>query len=197
MRCRMFLSRIFVCGAILFGLAPRLFGQEQEASLQVKEPLMYCASLMAVGYAALVAAEEVPRPSWHKFKQAYRSGPVWDDDSAVYNFILHPLWGSETYLRARTAEWGIPGSIAFSQACSFVWEYAYEAWSQHPSTQDLLFTAGLGWIIGEGRYRLKQKLAPAQAWLVDPMYTLLEHLEVVRAPAGARDACRIGLRWEI
>lgn len=128
-------------------------------------------------WVALVASGEADdSPSWSNFKGAWKSGPERDDDSPVYNLVLHPLWGSETYLRAREANMGIAGSFGFSMGASITWEYLFESWTEHPSSQDLLLTTGIGWMIGELRYRVKQMLGEDRDWLVDPIHEGLEHV---------------------
>ncbi|MCP4669010.1 MAG: DUF3943 domain-containing protein, partial [Deltaproteobacteria bacterium] len=133
------------------------YGEEMKSdAIDFKKPVFYALSFMAVGYGSLVLSHQVGDPSFDNFKKAFTGGPKRDDDSFVFNYVLHPLWGSETYLRAREGNFGMIGSIAFSMAASATWEFLIESWSQAPSTQDLIFTTGIGWIIGEARYRLKQ-----------------------------------------
>jgi hypothetical protein len=145
--------------------------------LEIKYPLVYSTSLMAVGLPVLMVADVFDDgPSLRNFERAWTSPPRWDDDSPVFNFVLHPLWGSETYLRAREGNWGVPGSIAFSFAMSFTWEYLYEAWVTHPSTQDLIFTTGLGAPLGELRYQLKRRTSDRTDWFLDPIHKTFEHV---------------------
>ena len=106
--------------------------------------------------------------------------PREDDDGDFVNYVLHPLMGSETYLRAREGDFGIPGSIGFSLAASLTWEYAVESWTEHPSAQDIFVTTGVGWLIGEIRYRLKQYAIDngLSYVLVDPIWAALEYFAV-------------------
>ena len=147
--------------------------------IDFQKPVFYSLSFMAVGYGSLVLSDQLAEPSSNNFKNAFRSGPKIDDDPFFFNYMLHPLWGSETYLRAREGNFGMIGSIAFSMAASATWEFLIESWSQPPSTQDLIFTTGIGWIIGEARYRLKQISDPKYHWLIDPINTALEHIRIV------------------
>jgi hypothetical protein len=153
---------------------------EEELStppLDIKYPVFYSTGLMAVGLPLLMAADVFDEgPSVRKFERAWTSPPEWDDDSHFFNFVLHPLWGSETYLRAREGNWGVPGSVAFSFAMSVTWEYFFEAWVEQPSTQDLIFTTGLGAPLGELRYRLKRRTSDRMDWFLDPIHKTLEHV---------------------
>ena len=101
-----------------------------------KKPLIYTSSMMVVGYGLLVGTGEIDGPSHTDFKDAFSHDPEWDDDSDLYNYVLHPLWGSETYLRAREANFGKWGSFLFALVASTFWEFFIESWSQLPSQQD-------------------------------------------------------------
>jgi hypothetical protein len=152
----------------------------------VGRTVAYTLSMMAVGYGLLVVSEEVDDPDDDDFDGSFEGWPEPDDDDWHYNYVLHPLWGSETYLRAREADFGIAGSIGYSMASSLVWEYLIESWSEHPSTQDLLLTTGVGWLLGEARYTLKQRTEPKWHWLLDPIVTALSHIGIrlTKEPTG-------------
>jgi hypothetical protein len=130
---------------------------------------------MAVGYGTLLLTGESDYPSYTRFKRSYNSWPKRDPDSWAYNYVAHPLWGSETYLRAREGNFGMIGSIAFNMAASLFWEYLVESWSEHASIQDLIITTGAGFILGEIRYRIKNNIDPDYYFIIDPINTLLEH----------------------
>ncbi len=148
--------------------------------IHIGKPYQYTAGLMAVEfYVLLMLNEHDSDPHIDNFKNAYRDKPRCDDDNALYNFILHPLMGSETYLRARRANYGIPGSIVFSYGASATWEYLIESWTEHPSLQDLIFTSGIGWIFGELRYfLLNNRMSNDLHWLLDPVNIIAEHFYV-------------------
>jgi hypothetical protein len=148
-------------------------------TVEWRKPVFYTTGGLAVQWAVLVASGEADSsPSFDNFKDAWRSGPEPDDDSAVYNLVLHPLWGSETYLRAREANMGIAGSFGFSLGASITWEYLFESWTEHPSRQDLVLTTGIGWLIGELRFRLKQVIDEDVHWLIDPIDEGLEYVGI-------------------
>lgn len=149
-------------------------------AIDIKTPVTYTALLMAADFAVLVAIDDTEDDiSFENFKDTWSDpAPRDDDDSFWYNLVLHPLMGSETYLRAREGDWGVGGSIAFTFGASLTWEYLVESWTEHPSKQDLLYTTGLGWILGEIRYNLKQnciKKNKSYFW-VDPIWATLEHM---------------------
>lgn len=147
-----------------------------EDVVEWKKPIAYTLGGMGIQFVTLVATRQADDdPSFGNFKDAFSDGPRRDDDSALYNFVLHPLWGSETYLRAREANMGMLGSFGFSLGASVTWEYLIESWTEHPSSQDLVYTTGIGWMLGELRYRLKQRGDEGTRWWVDPIHTGLEH----------------------
>lgn len=150
-------------GAILSGYEPN--------------PSVYSLSFMGIELSLLCAGGKYT-PSYNTFKNGFKRPPEWEHDPFIFNYILHPLWGSETYLRARESEYGVAGSIAFSMGASIVWEYLVESWIKHPSTPDLIFTTGIGWGIGELRYYMKQMLSSGNRWWIDPLYSVLKSIRV-------------------
>ena len=114
----------------------------------------------------------------HHFRDGFRRAPVWDDDDAGYNYVLHPWVGSEYYLVARNRGWSAGGSVLYSAALSTFYEYGPENLIQQPSANDLLITPLVGSVVGEARFRLKQRLLDSRrpirggralAALIDPM----------------------------
>ena len=147
--------------------------------IQISKPYLYTAGLMAVEFFGLLMLNEHDSdPDIKNFKNAYRDRPRPDDDTAFYNLFLHPIMGSETYLHARKHNYGIAGSIIFSFGASFAWEYLVESWTEHPSLQDLIFTSGIGWILGEMRYYFLKKMKRKSRWILDPVSYFIEHFNV-------------------
>ena len=164
-----------------------------------QEPALYSLRIMSVGIAGLVGFNlHDEDPSFENFKRALTSStPQSDDDSALFNLVLHPLWGSETYLRARSSGMNVAHSFSFSMTASVVWEYLIESWTEHPSSQDLVFTTGIGWLIGETRYQLLQQLDVEQHMWVDPLYSLLGHVDVsANVSADGEYTPRVGIGWD-
>ncbi len=153
--------------------------QPPAPKITFKKPVLYSLSFMTIGFGGFVAAGILENsPGVDNFVKAFTSPPQLDDDPPLFNLVLHPLWGSETYLRAREAHFGVPGSIAFSFGASVTWEYFFESWAQQPSVQDLIITPGVGWMIGEARYYLKKSLDPKNYWWIDPINTTLEYFNI-------------------
>lgn len=162
--------------------------EERDPPIDWRKPVVRSGSLMLVGIAGLHALGETDNdPDFEIFKEAFQSGPKKDDDGIGYNLVLHPLWGSETYLRAREGHMGILGSIGFSMGASVFWEYFIESWTEHPSSQDLVYTTGIGWLLGELRYRLKLRTGPKAHRWIDPIDTFLKHVRFVPLRDGSGD----------
>ncbi|MCQ2935613.1 DUF3943 domain-containing protein [Helicobacter pylori] len=84
-----------------------------------------------------------------------RMGPKLDNDSFIFNEILHPYFGAMYYMQPRMAGFSWMTSAFFSFITSTLfWEYGLEAFVEVPSWQDLVITPLLGSILGEGFYQL-------------------------------------------
>ena len=144
------------------------------------EPALYSARVMSMGLAGLVSLDLHDQdPSVDNFLNALRSPkPRPDDDGPMFNFVLHPLWGSETYLRARDADMTVAESFSFSMSASIAWEYLIESWTEHPSSQDLIYTTGIGWMLGELRYQLLQIDDERYRPIADPLNSALKHVNM-------------------
>ncbi len=98
-------------------------------------------------------------PMWERYVNNIKEGPVWDHDHWAINYIGHPVSGSAYYVWARGNGLSWKESAAVSVLMStFFWEYGWEALGEVPSIQDLIFTPLIGSMMGEGAYRLKQKI---------------------------------------
>jgi hypothetical protein len=91
-------------------------------------------------------------------KRTFTLPPVWDNDSAVWNYGVHPIMGSFSYLayRNKHAHWA--EAFAGAAVNSFIYEYIIAGATQQPSINDLLVTPVLGSLLGEGIYQLKKRL---------------------------------------
>ena len=171
---------------------------EEPVCCQLCYPFLYSVTLFVPGLLALNILIE-PDETWHEFSfknflNAYKSPPRDDHDSWVFNFLLHPLWGSETYLRARMNGCTWWQSWLFSNAMSLLWEYGFESWNEHPSIQDLLITGNIGSLLGEMRYRALipiKKMKPSflqgsLIFILDPIQTMVNGVVYVFSlPAGS------------
>lgn len=168
-----------------------------------QEPVYYSARVMSMGLAGLVAFDlHHSDPSIENLKSVLEDpAPRADEDGAIFNLVLHPLWGSETYLRARRADMGILGSFAFSMGASTVWEYFVESWTEHPSQQDLIYTTGIGWMIGEVRHQALNSLSERHGRWVDPLYYALNkfrfNVEYSEGGYYEADAPMLSVSWDI
>jgi hypothetical protein len=108
-------------------------------------------------------------------------GPKWDTDHWLWNYVAHPVAGSEYYLLARNREGTWWQSGLYALAMSTFWEYFTEAYYERPSRQDLLITPLAGTLLGELRWQGKKALrrGPPARWktvltvAIDPMDALL------------------------
>jgi hypothetical protein len=93
------------------------------------------------------------------FADAWTRPPVWDTDTIVANYVLHPIMGAEAYLTVRNRGYGPIGSFLFATGVSVAWEYLFEAWVERPSAQDLLTTSPIGSLQGELRFQVRRRVA--------------------------------------
>ncbi len=163
--------------------AEHIFAPEsKERRRSLAYPVSYMLTAHLIGIIGLNAMDRedtgFSRPSARNFSQAWSEGPKFDDDEWYFNYLAHPLWGSETYLRARSEGFDSFGSFLFSTGSSVLWEFGFESWSVRPSIQDLLLTSSTGALIGEFRYKVKQHLMAAPepnlylVALIDPLQAL-------------------------
>jgi hypothetical protein len=96
---------------------------------------------------------------YHRFADAFRGPPTWDEDTAFWNYWVHPWMGSEWYLAARNRAGNPWGCMAYSAALSAWYEYVPGNMLQQPSATDLIVTPLTGVVLGEARYRLRRWLA--------------------------------------
>jgi len=107
---------------------------------------------------------------------------VWDDDEWWINYIGHPYFGATYYIRARERGFGEFGSFAYAALLSACYEYGIEAFFEHPSYQDLIFTPVGGYLLGKFVFepiRDMIKVKPQLKWydhagliLTDPLGAL-------------------------
>jgi len=92
------------------------------------------------------------------YKRTFTLPPVWDTDSLVWNYAVHPVMGSFSYLayRNRRAHWA--EAFAGTAINSAIYEYIIAGATQQPSINDLIVTPVLGSLLGEGIYQLKKQL---------------------------------------
>ena len=161
--------------------------QIEESARSLDYPIRYVLSYQLVGLAYLNALDRditnFDTFSFDTFKEGFSRGPEDDGDGVFWNYIMHPLWGSETYLRARSQNYEWWESFLFSAASSIVWEYGFENWVTHPSTPDLIITPLAGSVLGEFRFLLKKHILQSDykhqktyLILIDPLQSFTEFL---------------------
>ena len=167
----------------------------RDTNVDLKKPIIYTATLMAVDLTFLIVTGMADSdPSIRNFRRGFKKGPAPDEDHWFTNYVLHPLMGSESYLRAREGGLGWFGSFLFSTVASFTWEFLYESWIERPSTQDLLVTSTFGSLLGEIRYQLKQKADRKYYWFIDPIDTFFVSLKKTR---NGKTQAVVGITWDL
>jgi hypothetical protein len=157
---------------------PEIFKTEYKERIIDKVPEQYRQMVIEMAYVQVMGAammaliyalpedvnnwnkEELKNtPMWQRYKDNIKAGPVIDHDSWAINYIGHPLSGSAYYVWARenNMNWKQAAGVSVFMS-TFFWEYGWEALGEVPSIQDLIFTPLIGSIIGEGAYRLKNKI---------------------------------------
>ena len=90
---------------------------------------------------------------------AWTTGPVWDHDKAVTNYLYHPYAGSFYYNLVRSKGASVISSFGYTFIGSTLFEYVTEAMFEHPSIQDLFMTPVGGSVFGEAVYRLTIRMS--------------------------------------
>jgi len=92
------------------------------------------------------------------YKRTFTLPPVWDRDSISWNYGVHPIMGSFSYLsyRNRKAHWA--EAFAGAAVNSAIYEYIIAGGTQQPSINDLIITPLAGSLLGEGIYQLKKHI---------------------------------------
>ena len=150
-------------------------------------PVLYVLAYHSLGIGILGSLDQEDTnfsgPSIDNLRDAWSNGPKPDDDEWYFNYVAHPLWGSETYMRARSGGYDALSSFLFSSGASLLWEFGFESPFQRASTQDLLITSTTGSLLGEVRFRLKRHLLASDtrtgrvlAVVIDPLQSFTEQV---------------------
>ncbi len=75
---------------------------------------------------------------------------VFDHDEPVWNWLIHPLSGSQLFLYYRASGYSRPDSLALSFLSSTLFELTVEIYTEPASIQDLYQTPVLGSVLGLG-----------------------------------------------
>ena len=98
------------------------------------------------------------KPNFFGLKRTFSTGPSFDYDNFFFNYIAHPIDGSEFYLAARNRKLTWWQSFAYATAVSCVFEFFIESAYEGASWQDLWITPVSGSVIGELRWQAKKAL---------------------------------------
>lgn len=102
------------------------------------------------------ALQRVP-PFTRWYRHIFKSGPEWDHDNAIFNYILHPYAGAAYFMAARSCGFSFWRSMLYSACVSTIgWEFGVEACMERPSYQDLVITPVVGSLLGELCYKGKR-----------------------------------------
>ena len=123
------------------------------------------------------------KPNFYGLKRTFSHGPSFDYDNYFFNYIAHPIDGSEFYLVARNRELTWWQSFAYAAAVSAVFEFGIESAYEGASWQDLWITPVSGAVIGELRWQAKKSLENPHTG--KPTGTLNKLLYVVVDPLDA------------
>ncbi|HEY4240942.1 MAG TPA: DUF3943 domain-containing protein [Kofleriaceae bacterium] len=109
-------------------------------------------------------------PSWaDKFSlRAVR----FDTNPFYVNAVRHPITGAADYLDARSNNFGVLGSLAFTFGTGFMWEYFVETY-EDPAINDLIMNPVGGIGIGEPLYQIGQLWRGGELSYADRARTLL------------------------
>lgn len=122
-------------------------------------------------------------PQFNGLKKNFSQGPRVDNDRFAFNYIAHPLAGSEYYLIARNRELTWWQGFAYSAAMSSIFELLIESAYEQASWQDLWITPVSGTVIGELRWQVKKSLENPSTG--KPVGTLNKILYIVIDPFDA------------
>ncbi len=130
------------------------------------------------------------------YKRTFTLPPVWDSDTFSWNYVVHPIMGSFSYLayRNKRAHW----AEAFAGAAlnSAIYEYFIAGATQQPSINDMVMTPILGSLLGEGIYQLKkQMLRNRHLGIVEKIVmTVSDPFEVIYYGFNYRKICQVNYR---
>ncbi len=86
--------------------------------------------------------------TFHDMGQKIKDGWYWDPNDFNTNTLFHLYAGYSYYQIARSNDYGIPESLAWTFGGSLVWEFFGE-WREQVSLNDMIFTPMLGAVMGE------------------------------------------------
>lgn len=132
----------------------------------------------------------------NNYKRTFTLPPVWDRDSISWNYGVHPIMGTFSYLswRNKRAHWAV--AIAGTAVNSAIYEYLIAGGTQRPSYNDMIVTPLLGSLAGEGFYQLKKRLLRDKHlnFIEKVALTITDPFEVLYYGFNYRKICRVNYR---
>lgn len=90
---------------------------------------------------------------WNEYKRNFGQ-IVFDKDEPIWNFLVHPLTGSQLYLLFRADGYTRMGSFGMTAITSALFEFTVEILTEPASVQDLYQTPVFGSVLGLGIEKL-------------------------------------------
>ncbi len=126
--------------------------------------------------------------SWHDYRQNI-GRTVFDQDEPFWNWIVHPISGSQLFLFYRAMGYTRTDSFAMTFVSSALFEYTIEIYSEPASYQDLYQTPVLGSVFGYGIELLStdllnrpSKIAQFFGRVINPLSYIVNRDSVSAAP---------------
>ncbi|MBT4401053.1 MAG: DUF3943 domain-containing protein, partial [Bacteroidetes bacterium] len=94
--------------------------------------------------------------TWSMYKQSFSMLPRLDKDHWSWNYEVHPMMGSFSYLAYRNRGAAIWESFTGSALNSVIYEYIIAGGTQPPSWNDMVITPISGSLVGEGLFQMKK-----------------------------------------
>ena len=85
--------------------------------------------------------------SWHEYKKNF-GDLVFDKDEPFWNWVVHPISGSQLFLFYRANGYSRANALAMSMIASTLFEFTVEVYTEPASVQDLYQTPVLGAMLG-------------------------------------------------
>jgi hypothetical protein len=126
--------------------------------------------------------------SWREYRENL-GRTVFDQDEPFWNWIVHPISGSQLYLFYRAMGYARTDSFAMTFISSALFEYTIEIYSEPASYQDLYQTPVLGATFGYGIELLStellnrpSKIAQFFGRVINPLSYIVDRDTVSAAP---------------
>lgn len=154
-----------------------------------RSPWFVTLELFAVQTASIFVFAALPKnvsgfsnPKAHNIFHYAAKGPRFDDDRWGFNYIGHPLAGSEYYLLLRNRKGTWWQALLYAAGWSGFWEYVTEGLYEQASIQDLVVTPLAGAALGELRYQLRRalvdlKTSDGRSWPVQLLIIALDPIQ--------------------